>query len=118
LASAFGLYSSASRLCDTSDVRVFTLFRLAIALGAALGYLWSRVASSDVASASAAAVGAPADPAETPQQREDIEHSVYYANCAEARAAGHAPIFAGQPGYRDALDADGDGIACEPYPGD
>ncbi|GIW28889.1 MAG: hypothetical protein KatS3mg070_2252 [Meiothermus sp.] len=39
--------------------------------------------------------------------------SVYYRNCAEARAAGAAPIYRGQPGYRPGLDRDGDGIACE-----
>lgn len=38
---------------------------------------------------------------------------VYYANCSEARAAGAAPIYEGQPGYRRKLDRDGDGIACE-----
>ncbi|WP_147075217.1 thermonuclease family protein, partial [Meiothermus hypogaeus] len=30
--------------------------------------------------------------------------SVYYRNCAEARAAGAAPIYRGQPGYRPGLD--------------
>ena len=39
--------------------------------------------------------------------------SVYYANCAEARAAGAAPLYRGQPGYRSGLDRDNDGIACE-----
>jgi len=39
--------------------------------------------------------------------------SVYFPNCAAARAAGAAPILAGQPGYRSGLDGDGDGIACE-----
>ena len=38
---------------------------------------------------------------------------VFFPNCAAARAAGAAPILAGQPGYRSALDGDGDGIACE-----
>jgi endonuclease YncB( thermonuclease family) len=42
---------------------------------------------------------------------------VYYRNCAEARAAGAAPIYRGQPGYRQEMDGDGDGIACEPYHG-
>lgn len=37
----------------------------------------------------------------------------YYANCAAARAAGAAPIYAGSPGYSSKLDRDGDGIACE-----
>lgn len=37
----------------------------------------------------------------------------YYKNCKEARAAGVAPIYRGQPGYAKHLDRDGDGIACE-----
>ena len=41
----------------------------------------------------------------------------YYPNCDAARAAGVAPIYAGEPGYREELDADDDGIACEPYRG-
>ena len=39
--------------------------------------------------------------------------SGYYKNCAAARAAGAAPLYAGQAGYRGALDRDGDGVACE-----
>jgi hypothetical protein len=39
--------------------------------------------------------------------------SVYYPNCKAACAAGVAPIYRGQPGYRSGLDRDGDGIACE-----
>ena len=39
--------------------------------------------------------------------------AAYYANCAAVRAAGAAPIPAGQPGYSLDLDRDGDGIACE-----
>lgn len=38
---------------------------------------------------------------------------VFYANCAAARSAGAAPIHRGDPGYRAALDRNGDGIACE-----
>lgn len=41
--------------------------------------------------------------------------SVYYSDCNEARAAGVAPIYRGQPGYRSEMDGDSDGIACEPY---
>jgi hypothetical protein len=37
----------------------------------------------------------------------------YYENCDAARAAGAAPIQAGQPGYRPGLDRDSDGVACE-----
>lgn len=36
-----------------------------------------------------------------------------YPNCAAARAAGAAPLYAGQPGYSSKLDRDGDGVACE-----
>ncbi len=36
-----------------------------------------------------------------------------YRNCSEARAAGAAPLYRGQPGYSARLDRDGDGIACE-----
>ena len=43
--------------------------------------------------------------------------NVYYRNCDAARAAGAAPIYRGQPGYRPALDRDNDGVACEPYRG-
>ena len=39
--------------------------------------------------------------------------SVYYANCAAARAAGAAPLRTGQPGYRAQMDGDRDGVACE-----
>lgn len=38
---------------------------------------------------------------------------VYFANCSEARAAGAAPLYRGEPGYRPELDRDGDGVACE-----
>ena len=38
-----------------------------------------------------------------------------WAGCDQARAAGTAPIYDGEPGYREGMDGDGDGIACEPY---
>lgn len=41
----------------------------------------------------------------------------YWARCDSARAAGTAPIYRGEPGYRSGLDGDSDGIACEPYHG-
>ena len=40
---------------------------------------------------------------------------VMFRNCAEARAAGAAPLYRGQPGYRPQMDGDGDGVACEAY---
>ncbi|MFK3889771.1 excalibur calcium-binding domain-containing protein [Sphingomonas sp. NPDC079357] len=39
--------------------------------------------------------------------------SVYYANCAAARAAGAAPVMRGAPGYSRKLDRDNDGVGCE-----
>lgn len=39
--------------------------------------------------------------------------TAYYTNCAAAKAAGAAPLYAGAPGYRLRLDGDKDGIACE-----
>lgn len=36
-----------------------------------------------------------------------------YGSCADVRAAGAAPIYAGDPGYSSKLDRDGDGVACE-----
>jgi hypothetical protein len=39
--------------------------------------------------------------------------STYYRNCDAARAAGAAPVRAGDPGYARHLDRDGDGVGCE-----
>ncbi len=36
-----------------------------------------------------------------------------YKNCTEARRAGAAPVYRGQPGYGTHLDRDGDGIGCD-----
>jgi hypothetical protein len=38
----------------------------------------------------------------------------YYHRCADAHTAGAEPLHRGEPGYRPQLDADNDGIACEP----
>lgn len=38
-----------------------------------------------------------------------------FRNCAAARAAGAAPVRRGDAGYGSHLDADGDGVGCEPY---
>ncbi|WP_308640126.1 excalibur calcium-binding domain-containing protein [Paenibacillus silvisoli] len=39
--------------------------------------------------------------------------TVTYANCAEVKAAGKAPLHSGDPGYSFKLDRDKDGVACE-----
>lgn len=39
-----------------------------------------------------------------------------FKNCAEAWAAGAAPLRRGEPGYASRLDGDKDGVACEKPP--
>lgn len=55
--------------------------------------------------------GRSAPPADRPQRA--LGGSVYYPNCAAARAAGAAPVRSGDPGYARHLDRDGDGVGCE-----
>lgn len=55
---------------------------------------------------------APAVPAPAPVEP-PAPAAAYYPNCSAARAAGAAPVYAGQPGYGSHLDRDGDGVACE-----
>lgn len=55
----------------------------------------------------------PPAPAPTPATAQPQSVSIYYKNCTEARAAGAAPVYAGQPGYGAHLDRDGDGVGCE-----
>ncbi|MFI7234452.1 excalibur calcium-binding domain-containing protein [Streptomyces cyaneofuscatus] len=52
----------------------------------------------------------------TEEESSEPPAGVYYENCDAARAAGAAPLLRGDPGYRDELDREGDGIACEPPP--
>lgn len=86
-----------------------------------------RVEAARVAAVEAAAKKAAADEAArvaaeqaaqqqapAPQPLVEAPADVYYANCTEARAAGAAPLYVGQPGYRSGMDGDSDGIACEP----
>ncbi|MCT9624721.1 DUF1524 domain-containing protein [Pseudarthrobacter equi] len=71
--------------------------------------------AAPVAPAPVAPVGpAPVAPAPVaPAPVAPAPAAAYYPNCAAARAAGAAPLYAGQAGYRSALDRDSDGIACE-----
>jgi len=89
---------------------------LAFVAGVLFGRAWPLAAVRAELPASFAlplpAATAPNPPAIAPRP----ERGVFYRNCAEARAAGAAPIYAGQPGYRPGLDRDGDGVACEPWP--
>ena len=67
------------------------------------------------------AAAGPAAAAATPSASTDQapfgnadQATVYYSGCNEVRAAGKAPLHAGDPGYRTDMDGDGDGLACEP----
>jgi type IV secretory pathway VirB10-like protein len=51
--------------------------------------------------------------AEAAEQDAEQAEEPYFANCSAARAAGAAPLYRGEPGYRPALDRDKDGDACE-----
>jgi hypothetical protein len=89
---------------------------------------FSRIASSLLLVATLAACGSDGSesPAETTPVTEAVvattmaavavpptTAAVTYANCDEVKAAGAAPIHAGDPGYNTDLDRDGDGVACE-----
>lgn len=52
-------------------------------------------------------------PAPAPAPQPAPQQDVYYQNCTAARAAGAAPIYQDQPGYRLQLDRNHDGVACE-----
>ena len=70
-------------------------------------------AAADAAAAKLAAEQAAAQQAVPQAPAAPAPASDYYANCTAARAAGAAPLSAGQPGYRAGLDRDNDGIACD-----
>ncbi len=71
----------------------------AVVAGLAFGAMWSAGANRHQA-----IVRSGAPPARA-----------YYPGCNAARAAGVAPIYRGEPGYRPELDGDSDGVACEPH---
>ncbi|MFX1785612.1 deoxyribonuclease [Prescottella equi] len=86
--------------------------------------LWVTQAEHDAMARELSSCGATesADPAPIPvPEPADVSPAgagmpsgdVYYANCKAARIAGAAPLHRGQPGYRAAMDSDGDGVACE-----
>lgn len=69
--------------------------------------------TSSFAPAPVVVVPAPAPPPAPAPAPAPAPPTVTYKNCSEARAAGAAPIGAGQPGYSKNLDRDGDGVACD-----
>ena len=47
------------------------------------------------------------------KKKKSTSNDVYFNNCKEAKSSGYRNIRRGEPGYRDKLDRDDDGIACE-----
>ncbi len=81
-------------------MRAKEILLTALMVGGIGGYAWSSL---------------PPAAFQSPDERKRVEDSAFYAGCNDVRAAGKAPLLAGQPGYREGMDGDGDGIACEPY---
>jgi hypothetical protein len=80
----------------------------------------ATVTVTATAAATPRPVAKPASPPPKPTPKrattpapEEPPASAFYENCAAARAAGAAPLYRGEPGYRSALDRDHDGMACE-----
>ncbi|MFC7847083.1 excalibur calcium-binding domain-containing protein [Arthrobacter sp. NPDC057388] len=69
--------------------------------------------AADAAAAKLAAPPAAVQPAPAAPVVPAAPAAAYYPNCAAARAAGAAPLYAGSAGYRAGLDRDADGVACE-----
>ena len=47
------------------------------------------------------------------KKKKNSEENIYFSNCKEAKTKGYKNIKKDQPGYSEALDKDGDGVACE-----
>ena len=108
----------------------FILIVAAATVGLAGGYGWSAMTAKPPKPPRHAKAGfmpLPSSPEEQPSVS-DVEWTagaddsgttaapagVHYSGCNEVRAAGKAPLNIGDPGYREDMDGDGDGIACEP----
>ncbi len=129
------------RLCDDHSMdRKLILLPAAILAGFAGGYAWSVTTAPkrrEAVAPKATTVAPPLSPEELPAAEDEgwaersddsprapdsslgtssrtADSSVRYSGCNEVRAAGKAPLYEGDPGYRPEMDGDGDGIACEP----
>jgi hypothetical protein len=112
------------------DRRIILL--CAIPLGLAGGYAWSALTAPAVhrpPPGKATTIAAPPSPEERPAMLDKAwtsraddsaamtaaaDQPISYSGCNAVRAAGKAPLYSSQPGYRDDMDGDGDGVACEP----
>lgn len=77
-----------------------------VGVGSVMTTSQGRTAAASVARDAAVATGW--------QRRRAPRAGDQWGGCNDARAAGTAPIYRGEPGYRAEMDGDGDGEACEP----
>jgi multidrug efflux pump subunit AcrA (membrane-fusion protein) len=73
----------------------------------------SSSSGSSSSSSGSVASGAGSAPVVEPERELEPPVGTSYDNCSAARAAGAAPVRAGDPGYGRHLDRDGDGVGCE-----
>ncbi len=73
------------------------------------GSIWANL--STPSRSSPVDVASPAPPSQVQQIAAKL---VRYSGCDEVRALGKDPLYRGDPGYREEMDGDGDGVACEP----
>ena len=92
-------------------MRGFLILLGAAILGVGGRYAWSNLSQTSASKAINSHQMVGAKPGQTAHE---LEETAYYANCDEARAAGKAPLWAGQPGFRPELDPTGTGMACPP----
>jgi hypothetical protein len=99
-------------MSGSNRLTIVSLFVVAAGVGSLVGVGTAPggapVRQAVTAGVSRASVAAGIQRARPPQPGDS------WGGCNDARAAGTAPIYAGEPGYRENMDGDGDGIACEP----
>ena len=78
-------------------------------VGASGGFVWANLPAKIQL-----APNAPGVVAAEPRAQPIATALVRYSGCNEVRALGKDPLYRGDPGYREEMDGDSDGVACEP----
>ena len=97
---------------DADQKAAVKLLSLATVLGAIVGMV-SLALNEDGRAKIGAAVRLVAEQAGVIRAR-DPQPGNFWRGCDDARAAGTAPIYSNELGYREKMDGGGDGVACEP----
>ena len=88
---------------------------LGLAAFAGIGVGFSSTANAGAKHYSISERAAPSASANAMGRSRPPQAGDYWRGCNDARAAGTAPIYAYEPGYRVDMDGDRDGVACEPH---